>query len=272
VTEPRPVETVGIMGCGRMGRQMAAHLSANGWDVRVSDPSEDALQLAADQGASPSSPEELARTCDLLLLVVVDDDQVRQIFEAPNGVLAHARPGTTIGICASVHPRTCTELEARGSERDLTVVDVALAGGERGAEQASLTLLCGGSAAGLEVAQPAFAAFATTVIHVGAIGTGQVAKTANNVLMWAALRIDVEALRLAREFGVAPGVLRPILGAGTGANRPLTEWGLHRLRWPTKDLHVARAMADDVGLEVPLMEHLVELMEELDVEDLEDLR
>jgi 3-hydroxyisobutyrate dehydrogenase-like beta-hydroxyacid dehydrogenase len=272
---PRSVDQIGLIGCGRMGVEMAGHLVSAGWSVRAADPSEDALERAAARGALPASNAEVAAASDLVLVVVVDDAQVRAVLEGADGsegILAAARPGTTIAICASVHPETCRELEVRGRAHDVHVVDVALVGGERGAEQANMTLLCGGDRGAIAQAEAAFAAMATTVIHVGDVGAGQVAKTANNVLMWAALRIDVEALRLARAYGVAPGVLRPVLRAGTGANRPLEEWGMHRLRWPTKDLEVATQMAADVGLEVPLIEQLIGLMQQLDVADLHDLR
>lgn len=270
---PRPVRAVGIVGCGRMGSAMAGHLLDAGWPVAVTDPAPEPVERLRARGARTfDDAATLAAASDLVLVVVVDDEQVREVLDGAGGVLAAARPGTVVGICASVHPRTCIELAAAGRERDVAVIDVALVGGERGAEQANMTLLCGGPAEAVRAAEAAFAPMATTVVHVGEVGSGQVAKTANNVLMWAALRIDVEALRLARAYGVSPGVLRPILAVGTGANRPLEEWGMHRLRWPTKDLLVASAMADEIDLEVPLIDSLAPLMEALSVDDLRDLR
>jgi 3-hydroxyisobutyrate dehydrogenase-like beta-hydroxyacid dehydrogenase len=109
-------------------------------------------------------------------------------------------------------------------------------------------------------------------VRVGEIGAGQVAKTANNILLWANIRADVEALRLGRALGVAPAELRAAMAIGSGANRPLAEWGKHRLRWPHKDLEVALAVAAEAGVEMPLVERLAELMRELSVEDLHDLR
>jgi 3-hydroxyisobutyrate dehydrogenase-like beta-hydroxyacid dehydrogenase len=106
---------------------------------------------------------------------------------------------------------------------------------------------------------------------VGEVGAGQVAKTVNNVLLWACIRADVEALRLGRALGVEPAALREAMALGSGANRPLAEWGKHRLRWPDKDLEVALAVAAEAGLELPLVEALSGLMQELTVEDLHDL-
>src|SRR5207302_11012844 len=96
------------------------------------------------------------------------------------------------------------------------------------------------------------APLAAVVGGVGDVGAGQVAKTANNILLWACIRADVEALRLGRALGVEPAALREAMALGSGANRPLDEWGKHRLRWPHKDLEVALALAADAGMETPL--------------------
>jgi 3-hydroxyisobutyrate dehydrogenase-like beta-hydroxyacid dehydrogenase len=143
--------------------------------------------------------------------------------------------------------------------------------GERGAEEGRLALFCGGPVDVIDRLRPAVAPFAADVVRVGDVGAGQVAKTANNILLWACLRADVEALRLGRALGVEPAALREAMGLGSGANRPLAEWGKHRLRWPHKDLEVALALADEAGVETPLVAALPDLMAELSVADLEDL-
>jgi 3-hydroxyisobutyrate dehydrogenase-like beta-hydroxyacid dehydrogenase len=117
----------------------------------------------------------------------------------------------------------------------------------------------------------ACAPFTEAVVRVGDVGAGQVAKTANNVLLWACIRADVEALRLGRALGVEPAKLREALAVGSGANRPLAEWGKHRLRWPHKDLEVALAVAAEAGVEMGLIAELPRLMGELTVEDLHEL-
>jgi 3-hydroxyisobutyrate dehydrogenase-like beta-hydroxyacid dehydrogenase len=151
------------------------------------------------------------------------------------------------------------------------VVDAALVRGERGAEEGRLVLFCGGDAEAIERLQAVAGPFAEAVLRVGDVGAGQVAKTANNILLWACIRADLEALRLGRALGVEPSALRDALAVGSGANRPLAEWGNHRLRWPHKDLEVALAIAADAGVDVPLVATLPPLMEELTVDDLQDL-
>lgn len=263
------IRSVGLLGCGRMGRPIGEHLLARGTPLAVYDPVAAARRALVEQGAVEcEGPGEVAGRSELVLVVVVDDAQVSDAVAAS---LATARPGTAIAVCASVRPDTCRELAAAARERDVDLIDAALVGGERGAEAGRLVLYCGGPADVVEAIRPAVAPFAAAVVHVGDVGSGQVAKTANNVLLWACVRADFEALRLGRALGVEPARLREALAAGSGANRPLADWGEHRLRWPHKDLEVALAVAEDAGVEMPLVAQLPGLMEELSVEDLNEL-
>lgn len=269
----RTVTTVGLIGAGRMGGQLGRHLLARGWPLVVADPADDArrglVALGADEEPRPAA---VAARSDLVLVAVVDDEQTRAAVAGEAGILEAARPGTVAAVCASVRPDTCRELAVAAARRDVLLLDVAMVGGERGAEAAGLTLMCGGPEEALRVCMPAFAAFATSVCYLGEVGAGQVGKAVNNVLLWAAIRADVEALRLGRALGVAPARLRPAVAVGSGGNRVLLEWGRQRLRWPHKDLETVIALADEAGVEVPLIRTLAELMTGMTVDDLYDLR
>jgi 3-hydroxyisobutyrate dehydrogenase-like beta-hydroxyacid dehydrogenase len=252
-----------------MGGAIGRHLLAAGTPLAVFDPSAEAVGTLAESGAvACAGPQEVAARSGLVLVVVVDDEQVR---EAVAECLEGARPGTVVAICASVRPDTCRELAARGAERGVDVVDAALVRGERGAEEGRLVLFCGGPTDVIDRIRPACEPFAERVVHVGDVGAGQAAKTANNILLWACIRADVEALRLGRALGVEPPKLREAIAVGSGANRPLAEWGQHRLRWPQKDLEVALLVAAEAGVDMPLVAALPALLEELTVEDLYEL-
>jgi 3-hydroxyisobutyrate dehydrogenase-like beta-hydroxyacid dehydrogenase len=267
--ERTEIAAVGLLGAGRMGAPLGRHLLAAGTRLAVFDPSDEAVRALADRGAVPcAGAAQVAARSDLVLVVVVDDAQVR---EAVGGCLEVARPGTVIAICASVRPDTCRELASAGAERGVDVIDTALVRGERGAEAGELVLFCGGPAEVIDRIRPVCEPFAEAVVHVGDVGAGQVAKTVNNILLWACIRADVEALRLGRALGVEPARLRDAMALGSGANRPLAEWGKHRLRWPQKDLEVALAIAADAGVDVPFAAALPRLMEELSVDELREL-
>jgi 3-hydroxyisobutyrate dehydrogenase-like beta-hydroxyacid dehydrogenase len=263
------IRNVGILGCGRMGAAMAGHLLDAGVPLAVYDPVAEARRPLVERGAvEGASPADVAARSELVLIVVVDDAQVR---ESVGECLETARAGTVLAVCASVRPDTCRELAERASARGVQLIDAALIRGERGAEEGQLVLYCGGPQEVVDAVALACAPFLEAAVRVGDVGAGQVAKTANNILLWACIRADVEALRLGRALGVEPAALREAMAIGSGANRPLAEWGKHRLRWPHKDLEVALAVAEEAGVEMPLVSQLPKLMEELSVEDLHEL-
>jgi 3-hydroxyisobutyrate dehydrogenase-like beta-hydroxyacid dehydrogenase len=255
-----------------MGRSIGGHLLHRGWPLTVTDVDREAMGGLVALGAQPAdAPGTVARASDLTLVVVVDDEQVHEVVEGADGLLAASEPGQVVAICASVRPETCRAAAEAATASDIEVIDVALVRGERGAEAGELLLLCGGREPTIDRCRPVFAAFASDVARVGDVGAGQVAKVANNVLLWACLRADLEALRLGRALGVEPAVLRSVLALGSGANRPLAEWGEHRLRWPAKDLEVAQSLADETGIDAPLIGALAPLMADVTVDDLRDL-
>src|SRR5215212_2385257 len=221
----RRLDRIGLLGCGRMGAAIGGHVLGDSRPLAVYDPVAEAAAPLVERGATAcATPAEVAAQSEVVLVVVIDDAQVRDAVA-----------------------------------------------GARGAEEGQLVLYCGGSEDVIDRLRVACEPFTEAVVHVGDVGAGQVAKTANNVLLWACIRADVEALRLGRALGVEPAKLRDALAIGSGANRPLAEWGKHRLRWPHKDLEVALAVAHDAGVELPFVSQLPRLMEELTVDDLREL-
>ena len=252
-----------------MGTTIGRHLLTAETRLAVYDHVLEERRELVDAGATDcADAAEVARRADVVLVVVVDDEQVQDVVAA---CFEGARSGTVIAVSASVRPDTCRKLAQEGAQRGVHVIDAALVRGERGAEEGRLVLFCGGDVQAIERLQSISAPFAEVVLRVGGVGAGQAAKTANNILLWACIRADVEALRLGRALGVETRALREALALGSGANRPLAEWGKHRLRWPHKDLEVALAIAAEAGVDVPLVAALPALMEELTVADLREL-
>ncbi|MGH2933022.1 MAG: NAD(P)-dependent oxidoreductase [Gaiellaceae bacterium] len=261
---------IGLVGCGRMGAAIGGHLLDAGTPLAVYDPDSAACATLIERGAAGcADPAGVAARSELVLVVVVDDDQTRAVVAE---CLETARPGTVLALCASIRPDTCRQLANDAGGRGVHVLDTALVRGERGAEAGRLALFCGGPAEVIDSVRDAVAPFASDVVRVGDIGAGQVAKSANNILLWACIRADVEVLRLGRALGVEPAALRAAIALGSGANRPLEEWGEHRLRWPKKDLEIALALAAEAGVETTFVATLPTLMEELSVDDLQALR
>ena len=247
-----PQLTVGIVGLGAMGLPIAGHLARAGVPVVVADLDESAVRACVAQGMSAADgPADLAARSDVVLVVVPSDDDVRAVCEGDAGLLAGCRPGTVVLLCSSVRPDTCEAVTAAAPAR-VAVLDAALTGGVRGAENGQINLLVGGDSAALERVRPALAAWTSSVHHLGPLGAGQVGKTVNNLIHWAQIAAIVESLELGRRYGLDVPTLRRALLDGPTASRTLAELEQMRFTWHAKDLANAEVMAEAVGLPLPV--------------------
>src|SRR6266853_2097053 len=138
----KPVHTVGILGLGKMGRPIAAHLVAKGFKVVGYDPLEEARNKALALGArSAASAREAARASDLVIIVVGFDGEVEEVIFGKDGVLEGARPGLVVALGSTVAPRYSKRLASRLAEKSLVLLDIPLARGEAAATAGNLLIL-----------------------------------------------------------------------------------------------------------------------------------
>ncbi len=244
---------VGIAGVGRMGLPMARHVLAAGFDVVAFDLDSDALGAAEAAGARPApDPAELARECDVVLVVVPADDDVRAVCLGERGILGAARPGAVIAICSSVLPATVAAVAAQASARGVGVLDAPLTKGVGAAQAGTMTILVGGETAHLDQARAVLECFSEKIHHLGPVGAGQAGKTVNNILLWVQLAAVCEALDLGARLGVPAERMRAAL-----EDCSADSWVLRQLpnitpTWPEKDLENALGMASGVGCPAPI--------------------
>jgi 3-hydroxyisobutyrate dehydrogenase-like beta-hydroxyacid dehydrogenase len=258
---------VGVIGLGAMGGPIVRHLLAAGREVHVLDPDADAVRRCTDEGAV-EAPDgaALAAATDVVLVVVSGDDDVLAVCCGPSGVLAGARPGSAVLLCSSIRPDTCRQVAA-AAPPGVRVLDAGMTGGVRGVEAGRVNLLVGGAATDLEAVRPALSPWCSSVHHLGPLGAGQVAKTANNLIHWAQITAIVEALSLTEAYGLSAPAVRAALQDGPTDSRTLRELEQMRLTWHAKDLANAHAMADAVGASLPLAGTVQARMREITVED-----
>ena len=168
-----------------------------------------------------TTPADLASRIDLVGVCVWDDDDVREVLAGESGVLAGCRPGTVVAIHSTVRAATCRDLASAAAERGVIVIDAPVSGGPNVARAGTLVVAVGGEATVVERCRPVFATFGDPVIHVGPVGTGQVAKLVNNALLAANLALVDDALSLAETMGVEPDALADILKHGSGRSYAL---------------------------------------------------
>src|SRR5712691_9925851 len=235
----KSIETVGILGLGKMGRPIAGHLVANGFKVVGYDPLEEARNKALALGArSAASAREAARASDLVIIVVGFDGEVEEVIFGKDGVLEGARPGLIVALGSTVAPRYSTRLAARLAEKNLVLLDIPLARGEAAATAGKLLV---------------YGAFASDVFHLGPAGAGQVGKMVNNLILWACIAVNDEGLRLGRALGVDPERLSEALRHGSAQNWAMdTQAERSGMPWAEKDMSIVLEEADRARLSLPL--------------------
>ena len=248
------VRRVGIVGLGKMGRPMARHLGRAGFAVLGYDASAAARAAAeADGIALAASPGAVASASDFVIVVVGFDSEVEAVMLGRDGIAGAARAGLVVGIASTVAPETMIRLGARLGASGIALLDMPLTRGEGAAEAGGLLVMAGGDAAAFEACRPALASFADTIIHLGALGAGQVGKMVNNLILWACISANHEGLRLGERLGVDPERLRAALIDSSAGN-----WALKTrpeeapMPWAEKDMRIVLAEADRVRLSVPL--------------------
>jgi 3-hydroxyisobutyrate dehydrogenase-like beta-hydroxyacid dehydrogenase len=242
---------IGFVGIGMMGAPMCRHVLEGGFGVMVYDLSDAAIASAREAGARPASNlAELAQRCEIILITVPTDDDVRNACFGEHGIIESARAGTVVVICSSVMPATCVEIGEHGAAHGVEVLDAPLTGGPRRAENATLTLLVGGNESAFKAAEPALRTFSSSIDHMGVLGNGQVTKTVNNLIHWGEIVVITEALALGATLGLDVAELRDALTRASVDSRTLRELELMKFTWPEKDLANAIEMAAGVGVEL----------------------
>ncbi len=241
---------VGFIGVGAMGAAMAGHIADHGFEVRAFDIDAEILAAATQGAVAASTPDEIARTSDVVLIMVSTDAQTSAVVE--DLLDAGPKQGQVIVVTATNHPRTMIRLAADCAGRGVGFVDAPVVYGLQGARNGELVSLCGGSAEDLAKASPALMAYSASVEHMGPVGTGQLGKACNNMMHWAACVANYETLALAKSCGVDAQFMRATLLKCPARNGTLERWDNSKFTWHEKDMDVVLDLSQQAGLALPL--------------------
>jgi 3-hydroxyisobutyrate dehydrogenase-like beta-hydroxyacid dehydrogenase len=201
---------------------MARRIVEGGFELTLWARRAASLEPYADTAAKvASTPAELAAASDLVCLCVVGDDDVREVISGENGVLAGLAPGGIIAIHSTVHPDTCSEIAQLAGAQGVSVIDAPVSGGGPAVEAGTLLVMVGGGEAEVEKARPVFATYADPIVHLGPLGSGQVAKILNNLLFTANLGAAMSALELGESLGVPRDRLCEVISHGSATSKAL---------------------------------------------------
>ena len=205
--------TVGVVVLGNMGGRIARRLVDGGEDVVGFDL--DAAR-AADAGArAAASPSEVASAADVVLLSLPDSPAIEAVIDALEDDL---REGQVVVDLSTAAPASTIAIHERLAARGVAYLDAGISGGAAGAEAGTLTIMAGGEAEALDAVRPVLARFAASVHHMGASGSGHVAKLINNFLNAISLAATAEAMVAGRKAGLDLRQLLEVINASSGVN------------------------------------------------------
>lgn len=245
---------IGFIGAGRMGRPMSGHIVAAGFQLTAYDPVPEAVAAIETLGGKgASSASAVAAASDIIFVMPGFYDEVEAAICGPQGILAGAAKGAIVVVASTITPAQAKDLAARCAECGIRFVDAPVCQGERGAQEAYLVWLVGGADDVVEEVRPVMEPCGKEIFHLGEVGAGMVGKAMNNMLLWAALVADHEALAIAESHGVPKEKLIPALLRSSGTNWPLEHWkDMHRIPWAHKDMQIVLEMGDQARLTLPI--------------------
>lgn len=263
------VKTIAFLGLGVMGGPMAAHLAraghrVTGWN-RSAERGQAWLERFSGEGLElrlASSLAEAIRGADVALSCLGNDDDVWSVLLSEAGALAMMAPGTLLIDHTTISPDMARQIAAAAEAHGVLAVDAPVSGGQAGAENGKLAVMCGGTEDAVAAALPVMQAYSARVVHIGPAGAGQGAKAVNQVCIAGTLAGLSEGLRLAQASGLdTDKVFAAISGGAAQSWQMDNRWATmardefdfgFAVDWMRKDLAIARNEAAAHGLDLPI--------------------
>ena len=266
--------TVGFIGLGVMGHSMAGHILRGGYDLLVySRTKGKALDLLTQGAVWRDDPCFLAEKSDVVITMVGFPRDVEELYLGSRGIIEAARPGTILVDMTTSSPELAERIASAASKRGVHALDAPVSGGDRGAREATLSIMAGGEAAAFEDVGPLFELMGKNIALLGGPGSGQHTKMANQIAIASNMMGVCEAVAYAKRSGLDPErVLAAISGGAAGS------WSLSNLaprmlagdfapgffvKHFIKDMGIALEESRRMGLETPGLKKAFDLYSQL---------
>lgn len=268
------MERIGFVGLGTMGAPMARNLLRAGFDVTVHNRTRSREEALAARGAARAdSPAAAATGADVVVVIVSDTPDVESVLFGDGGVAEGAGEGTVVCDMSTISAEATRDFGRRLSEKGIRLVDAPVSGGSEGAEKGTLTIMCGGEAADVERVRPVLEAMGSKVTHVGPLGSGQLTKAVNQIVIAGNFLALAEGI----VFGLAAGLdmekVLEALSAGMARSAVMEMRSRNmlddtyplgfKLALHLKDLGIALRTAGEVGADLPLARMVAAIEERL---------
>ena len=265
---------VGFIGLGIMGKPMAKNLVKAGHELVVTDLNQDAVKELTDAGAtSAKNGAEVAAQCDVIITMVPNSPHVRAAVLGEGGVIEHATHKTVVIDMSSIDPVESKKIAEELAKKGVEMLDCPVSGGEPKAIDGTLSVMCGGKKEIWDKYYDLLMCMAGSVVYVGDIGSGNVAKLANQMVVACNIGAVAEALTFAKKMGTDPELVYQAIRGGLAgstvmdAKAPMMLEGNYkpgfRIDLHIKDLTNALNAAHAINMPIPMTVQLMEIMQEL---------
>ena len=257
-------QRLAFLGLGVMGGPMAGHLAAAGADVTVYNrsPGRAEAWVARHAGRGAPTPRQAAEGAEAVLACVGNDDDLRAVCLGPEGAFAGMTPGSLFIDHTTVSAAVTRELAAAAAERGIRYVDAPVSGGQAGAENGALSIMCGGTEEDFARAEAIVRPYTKVCRRLGPVGAGQLTKMANQIAIAGLVQGLSESLNFAMRAGLDPAAVVEVISQGAAgswqmANRHATmaegrfDFGF-AVDWMRKDLAICLATAEETGASLPV--------------------
>jgi len=265
---PTPTRRVAFLGLGVMGYPMAGHLAQAGHSVTVYNRTPAKAQAWCQEFANTAAPRQAATPraavdgAELVFCCVGNDDDLRSVVLGPQGALAGMQAGAVFVDHTTASAQVARELYARAGEAGLQFVDAPVSGGQAGAQNGLLTVMCGGEAQAFDAAQPVAMAFSRAFTLMGASGAGQLTKMVNQICIAGLVQGLSEALAFGGRAGLDMNQVLDVIGKGAAQSWQLDNRGKTMVAdrfdfgfavdWMRKDLGLVLEEAKRNGARLPV--------------------
>ena len=254
---------IAFIGMGTMGAAMAVNLLKAGHAVTVHNRTREREEAPAKAGARrAASPREAAQAAEIIITCVSDTPDAEAVILGAEGVIHGASAGAIVVDMSTISPSATRRMAAALEKKAVRMLDAPVSGGSEGARNGTLSIMVGGEAADVGKAMPAFQAMGKTIVHVGPVGSGQMAKAINQVIICGTYLAVAEGMALGLKAGLDMEKVVPALAGGAAGS-----WGLSnrsgnmiknhyplgfRVRLHRKDVIIALEVARELGVVLPV--------------------
>ena len=263
---------IGFIGLGIMGKPMVRNILKAGYrEVLVWNRSPKSMEEVVADGAIASTPREIGETCDVVITMLPNSPQVKEVMLGETGVAAYMKPGAVFIDCSSINPVASQEIAAVLAARGVEMLDAPVSGGEPKAIDGTLSFMVGGKQAVFDAYKPLLLTMGASAVRCGEVGAGNTTKLANQIIVACNIQALSEALMLAKKAGVDPElVFQAIRGGLAGstvmeAKAPMMIGGNDKPGFKVdlhiKDLNNALDCAHSVGAPVPMTAQVQEILQ-----------